>query len=224
MAIRIFENDPDARPRKPLDDIVGRFRSGALLNGSPTALEDWRVTTDDPEVADLIQELMGGSAPAEWVTKGDDNIEVYTESNRIDVVLDGPNGVKTGMALWGRNGLIHKCDGEVTTEGEPCPMAGKSVQERKEAARAGYGCEPNIQVYFRIKGHEDLGKFRFFSGSWTFAGEVGDAEDKLATIDGPAEATLRLEVVEYTTKKGRDVRYTKPVLDVKGPAESGDAA
>ena len=219
MAIRIFENDPNSRPRKPQDDIVGRFRSGALVNNRPLALEEWRVTTDDPEVAEFIAGFMGADGePTPWETKGDDDIEVYTTTSSVDIVLDDPGAVKSGMALWGRNGLIHSCDGETQTDGDPCPQAGKTVQERKEAAKAGYGCEPSIQVYFRLKGHEDLGKFKFFSGSWTFAAEVPDVEEALVAIDGPAEATLELEVIQYTTKAGRDVRYTKPKLTVKGAA------
>lgn len=219
MAIRIFDVDPDARPKKRFaDDVVGRFRSGAQINGRPLALEEWRVTTGDPEVAETIHDLMRGQAPQEWQTQGEDNIEVYTSSSSVEVILDGPDALKTGMALWGRNGLIHACDGETTTDGTPCPMAGKTVQERKEAAKAGYGCEPSIQVYFRLAEDPGLGKFKFFSGSWTFAAEVDEPEAALDRIGGPARATLSLEVVEYTTKAGRDVRYTKPVLKVHGPA------
>ena len=29
VAFRIFDNDPDAKPKKFADDLVGRFRSGA---------------------------------------------------------------------------------------------------------------------------------------------------------------------------------------------------
>lgn len=218
MAIRIFDADPDSQARKPLEDVVGRFRSGALVNDRPLALEEWRVTTDDPEVADVIRELMGGDEPQEWKTKADDNIEVYTTTKSVDIILDGPSAVKSAMVLWGRNGLIHSSDGETLSTGEPDPMAGKSLKERKEAAKAGYGSEPSIQVYFRLEGHEDMGKFKFFSGSWTLAEAIGEQEDKLEKIDGPARATLSLELVEYTTKAGREVRYTKPVLTVKGAA------
>lgn len=218
MAIRIFDADPDAQKRKPLEDVVGRFRSGALQSNRPVSLDEWRVTTGDPEVAETIQGIMGGDEPETWETKGEDNIEVYTTTSSVDIILDGPNAVKSAMVLWGRNGIIHTSDGETLSTGEPDPMAGKSLQERKEAAKAGYGSEPSVQVYFKLEGHEDLGKFKFFSGSWTLAEAIGAVEDKLAEIDGPARATLSLEVVEYTTKAGREVRFTKPVLNVKGAA------
>lgn len=226
MGIRIFEVDPDARPKKRFaDDIVGRFRSGAQVNNRPLSLDEWRVTTGDPEVAEIIGDKLGvETGPQEWATEGEDNLEVYTTSTEVDVILDGPSAIQTAMALWGRNGLIHKCDGETVSagqgEGDPCPMAGKTVAERKDAAKAGYGCAPSIQVYFRLADEPELGKFKFSSGSWTFAGEVPDAEAALAKIEGPARAKLALEVVEYDTKAGRHVRYTKPVVTILGPAES----
>lgn len=223
MGIRIFDVDPDARPRKS-DDIVGKFRSGTQVNGKPMSLDAWRVTSGDPEVMTYIAETYGAkTGPQEWTTEGEDKIEVFTETDEVDVILDGPRSIQTAMALWGRNGLIHKCDGETVSsgqgEGGPCPMAGKSVAERKEAAKAGYGCSPSIQVYFRLAESQDLGKFMFSSGSWGLAGEVEDVEKALAAIDGPTRATLRLELVEYTTKAGRAVSYRYPVIDVRGPAD-----
>lgn len=223
MGIRIFEVDPDAKPRKFANDLVGRFRSGAQVNDTPISLDAWRVTTDDSDVADAVAAILGAKAgPQEWPTKGDDSIEVYTEAETIEVILDGTSAIQTAMALYGRNGLIHKCDGETVVagqgEGQPCPMAGKSVADRKDAAKAGYGCSPSIQVYFRLAADPELGKFRFSSGSWGLAGEIDEAESALAKIDGPALATITLELVEYTTKTGREVSYRKPVVKVTGPA------
>lgn len=221
MGIRIFDVDPDAKPKSQFsDDIVGRFRSGAQINKRPVALEAWRVTTGDPEVAAAVQGLFGGDEPAPWETQAEDNLEVYTEATTFDVILDGPQSVKTSMVLWGRNALIRSCDGVTQTDDKRSPcVCPQAVSERKEAAKAGTGCEPSIQVYFRLADDPDLGRFKFFSGSWSFAGEVGTAEAALEKIDGPARASLTLEVVEYTTKTGREVRYTKPVLKVLGPAE-----
>jgi hypothetical protein len=119
MAIRIFDVDPDARPKKRFqDDIVGRFRSGAQVNGRPLALEEWRITTGDPAVAERVQDLYGGQDAQTWITQGEDNLEVYTTTSSVAILLDGPGAIRSGMALWGRNGLIHSCDGETTTDGQ----------------------------------------------------------------------------------------------------------
>jgi hypothetical protein len=60
----------------------------------------------------------------------------------------------------------------------------------------------------------DLGLWRFNSASWQLAGEVNAAEEALAAAGGEAEGVLRLELVEYTTKAGRNVSYTKPIIEV----------
>jgi hypothetical protein len=218
--IRILSVDPDACP----SDIVGRFRSGTQVNSRPLALDEWRVTTGDPEVADAIIAHFGSKntdGAQTWATENEDNLEVFTTSTSVDVILDGPSAVQTAMALWGRNGLIHKCDGETITSGDqsgqPCPQAGKTVAERMDAAKAGYGCAPSIQVYFRLAAEADLGRFSFSSGSWIVAGEIDGAAKALAAIDGPTLGTLALEVVDYHTAAGRHVRYTKPVLTITGP-------
>lgn len=39
---------------------VGSFRTGRLAEGRPQALDAWRVTTDDAEVAARIANLLGG--------------------------------------------------------------------------------------------------------------------------------------------------------------------
>ena len=216
MALKIFDVDPDAAPRAPLDDLVGRFRSGAQIQDRPVALTEWRFTTGDPDVAATVADLLGG-APASWETKTEENLEVYTEAPSISIILDGANAVKSGMVLWGRNALIRSCDGVTQKDGTACACPQK-VADRKDAAKAGHGCQPSLQVYFRLADAPDLGKMRFMSGSWSMAAEIGEAEEALEKIGGPAFATLTLVKVEYTTKAGREVSFTKPVLKVTGPA------
>jgi len=119
MALKIFDVDPGAAPKKGSDDLVGRFRSGALVQGRPMALSDWRFTTGDPDVANVVAAAMGGS-PAEWETPTEENLEVYTTSTSFDILLDGPGAVRTGMVLWGRNAMIRSCDGVTQKDGSAC--------------------------------------------------------------------------------------------------------
>jgi len=106
-----------------------------------------------------------------------------------------------------------------TDEGHSDCVCPSDLAERKEGAKNGTACEPSIQIYFRLADAPELGKFKFFTGSWTMAKELWEAEDALADIDGPAYATLTLELVEFTTTAGKHVSYTKPVRDVTGPAD-----
>ncbi len=217
MAIDIFKVDPTASAPRDNDELVGRFRSGAQVQGRPMALSEWRVTTGDPEVADAIAERFGGT-PAQWETTTEENLEIYTTVPHVEIIVDSPSAVVTKMVLWGRKGMIRKCDGVTQEDGSAC-VCPQTVKERKEADDAGTGCAPSIMIFFRLAEDPDLGKFRFMSGSWSMAKEIGDAEEALVAIEGPALCRLKLVPVEYETKAGVKRNFTKPVLEVVGPAE-----
>lgn len=228
MALRIFGNDPTTTTPKRQsfkDDVVGRFRSGYQLNGRPAALTEWRITSGDPEVAEAIYDLLGGDKPQEWEAKGEDNLEVFTATQAVDIILEGPKALRTKMILWGRNNKpIQSGDGQTLDDGTPDPDANLSFQERKQKARDGIGAEPQIEVYFRLAANPDLGIFKFQTGSWSLASDLAYAgvEDELDEIDGPTKATLKLEEVSFVAKNGpragQTVQYTKPVLTIKGAA------
>lgn len=228
MSLRIWETDPEAAPKprqRFADDLVGRFRSGYQINKRPATLEKWRVTTDDPDVADRIHELFGGQEPQEWDATGDDNVEVFTESKRVKVIVDSPKALRQEMVLWGRSGAIRRCDGveqhgeDAQGKGCECPA---TYQDRKDAAKKGTGCQPSTTLFFKLADDPDLGRFKFTSGSWSLVRDIGDAEDKLKEIDGPALAWLGLEVVEFETREGLKRKFTKPTVEVIGEAPAGD--
>jgi hypothetical protein len=217
MGLRIFEVDPDSQPRRKNDDVVGRFRSGQQLNNRPLSLTEWRVTTGDPDVADKIADLYGGT-PNQWDTKSPETLEVLTEASAVTVIFDGPRAVKSEMVLWGRNGKIRSCDGvtqaadEATGQCEGC-VCPPTIKERKEAAKKGTGCEPSVLLFFTLADAPELGKFRFTSGSWNFAADIGDVEDSLKAIDGPAIAEFGLEVITWQDRTTKETRsFTKPYI------------
>ncbi len=235
--LRIFGPDSENAPKKNrfADDIVGRFRSGYQVNNRPAALQAWRVTTGDPEVANAIHAMLGGEAPQEWESKGEDTLEVFTDAKRVEIILDGPESLRQQMVLRNRNGeIVQAGDGETLTypesmKGEPDPDADLSFQERKQKARDGIGAEPEISVIFRLAENPDLGLFRFTSGSWSLASDLNyhDVPGELADLSADSEsgkvlASLGLEVVEFTAKSGpragQLVSYTKPVIKIKGEA------
>jgi hypothetical protein len=227
MALRIWETDPENAPKprqKFADDLVGRFRSGHQLNKRPISLQEWRVTTGDPDVADAIAGMLGGS-PDEWDATGEDAIEVFTNAKSVDVILDGPKALQQEMVLWGVSGAIRRCDGveqhgDEEDKGKACECPA-SFADRKAAAARGKGCQPNTTIFFRLLDDPELGRFKFVSGSWSLVRDLGEAEAALAKIDGPARAKLSLQLVEFDTAAGEHRKFTKPVVEIVEPYEAG---
>jgi hypothetical protein len=216
--MRIFETDPDAKPKPRFtDDTVGRFHSGRSVNNVPESLSTWRISTGDPTVAEAVSILFGGT-PVETDSTSENYIDVLSETDKVLIVIDGPDAISADMKLWNRSQLVHHCDGVEFLS--PEEDAGKRCgcpplfAERKAAAKAFRGPSPSINIRFRLADDYDLGEFRFQSGAWTLAEVLHEVENALSRIDGEALAELSLELVEYTTKAGRAVSYRKPVIKV----------
>lgn len=232
---RIWDTDPDAKPQARTgysDDIVGRFRSGRLVGKLPESLSKWRVTTGDPEVADQIAALMGGT-PEGWDTEKEDNLEVLTDSPSVRIIINSSADIDASMKLFGSNGLVHHCDGVEylspdEDKGTPCGCPA-GFQDRKDRAKSGRGPKPSVDLTFSLADAPDMGKFRFNSGSWDLVKvlhEVIQAIDETGGADengengSPVVATLAIEHVSYDTKAGRHVEYNRPAIKVLSLAKS----
>ncbi|GGM78576.1 hypothetical protein GCM10012275_56500 [Longimycelium tulufanense] len=218
MSLRDIFGDTQRMKRRDTVDVVGRLRSGMMVNRRPVALEQWRFTTGDPDVAGRIAALYGGPVE-EWDATGEDDLQVLTQAAILRVVIPSPKWVRGEMKLFGRRGVLRACDGTAQTDGKPCACP-QQLEERKEAAREGTGCEPAISIGFRLVDAPELGLFRYQSGSWTLLRELPDVMDALAEIDGPAWAELGLERIEWTPKGGTQTRsFVKTSIRVLGAAE-----
>lgn len=228
---RIWDTDPDSKPRERssqfANDIVGRFRSGRLVGKTPEALNEWRVTTGDPVVAELITGLMGGES-AEWDTDKEDNLEILTDSKSVDIIIDSSAKLDASMKLFGNSGLVHHCDGveflspdEDKGEACGCPPL---LEDRKAKARSGRGPKPSVDLVFKLEASPESGYFRFNSGSWELVKVLHTVIESIDKFDGPVRATLAIENVSYTTKAGRDVSFNKPNIAVVGAYEPATQA
>jgi hypothetical protein len=225
MALRIFDTDPDAKPvkREPKREYerpVFQFRSGMQVDRKPVSLAHWRVLTDDPTVADSIAELLGGRAEEYDPTKAQ-NMHVMTESDSVEIVINGSKAIEDKLILWGPGGPIHECDGAyflspAEDKGQPCGCP-SLMSERKDLAKRRRGPSPNIIVNFRLAGlGYDLGAGQMRATAWTLAEVIHEVKDALDQVDGEALCRLDLEHVQYTNKAGIDVSYRKPVITVLG--------
>lgn len=220
MSLRIWDTDPDAKPRprnRFIEDVVGYIHGGMQIKNKPMSLSEWRFTTDDPEVGNRIAELYGGEVE-EWDTEKTNNLQVLTPATSVDIVLDAPESLYARMVLWGRKGIIHACDGMYFLEGEdrgqPCGCP-PEFTARKAAAEKGTGPQPEITLKARLVADEDLGFFVWRTSSWTLTRELADIENQIAdTAKGGVRIrlTLSLQHVQFTTKKGINVEFHRPVL------------
>ncbi|QIY97386.1 hypothetical protein HEP87_29655 [Streptomyces sp. S1D4-11] len=200
------------------------FRSGMLVEVDgkvrPTSLANWRVTTAERHIADGIARLMGGS-PEEWDTSKDDGLQVLTTTNAVQIVLSGTGAIQGKFVRWGLRGPVHECDGNYFLSpekdaGKPCGCP-DSPADRRQAARVGHAPGPYITVTFRLAEGYDLGVGQYVSTSWDLAATLAEVKGEVARIGGEALCELSLELVEYATKKGREVCYRKPAVTVIGP-------
>ncbi|MFD7591732.1 hypothetical protein ACFV6D_01695 [Kitasatospora sp. NPDC059812] len=221
MRTQIWDTDPEAKPKPRqvfADDMAFRFRAGRSVNDRPVALESWRVTTGDPEVAAAVAQLMGGT-PEEWETSKEDFLEVLTTSDSVKVVIDGVKDIDSRFVLWGRTGgPIHECDGvnylsPEEEAGTPCTCP-PLLADRKAQARLGRGPAPQTRITFRLAEDYHLGKGQLTSTSWELVKVLHEIDDALDAVGGEALCSLSLELVEFTTSSGQAVAFRKPVIKV----------
>lgn len=236
---RIWDADPDAAPKERpsfADDVVGRFRSGRLVRlgktDTPEALNEWRVTTGDPVVADRIAALYGGESE-EWETDKEDNLQVLTDTASVQIIIE-PDGVDASFKQFVPGaGMTHHCDGFTylspdEDKGEPCGCP-SLIAERKLKASQQRGPKPSVDVTFRLADEPELGVFRFNSGSWKLVEALGGLFRDLDTngnATSPVRASLTIENVSYVPQKGpragQTVSYNKPVIKVFGAYTTAD--
>ena len=219
MALRIFDTDPDARPkpRAKSPDVVFQLKSGTKVGSRPQTLSEWRVLAADPKIAAAVAELYGGQ-PREWDPTKELGMEVMTSTSSIPVVV---SNIDERLVQWGPRGPIHQCDGEfflspVPRAGNPCGCP-PTLRERKAAARDGIGPSPRISIQLRFADDYHLGAGRYIATSWSFVQEyLPQVREDLDRIMGEALCTLSIERVQYTTKAGMNVDYRRPALIVQG--------
>lgn len=219
--IRIFEvGEQDEQPVQ-YEEAVGRFRSGQQDDrGNPMSLDEWRVTTGDPQVADAIADLYGGT-PGEWETQGEEVLEVLTDTPAVDIILEDGDAIRAVMSLKSSDfKTIRQCDGVMQSEEFGCAdcVCPSGLAARKNAAREGTGCKPDIALTFVLADDPSLGKFRYFSGSWTLLEKVPAVQAQLDAVGEPAVVRFGLKRHSFTAKDGTPVSYVAPTLKVLGAA------
>src|SRR6202012_797635 len=101
----IFEPRPDSN--RVVDDVVATLRTGEVRRRQPVSLDTFRVTTDDADVAEIIQELLGGVTSENDSDK--ESLQVHTTSDSVDVVFES---VDSGFSVFSNNAFVRSCNGQ----------------------------------------------------------------------------------------------------------------
>ncbi|QDP45052.1 recombination directionality factor [Microbacterium phage Stromboli] len=227
-----INTDAETTPEEQ-SDVVGRFRSGYQVDGTPASLSAFRVTTGDLKVAEAVAKAFGvdkdklgseaqKSGVQEWDAAGEDYLEVFTTTDSVNVILEGAGSYRSSLVRRTKDGdFMYATDGEVITAvgedfedeyevGNPDPQLGQDLTTRKAKAKKGLGSSPDIRVKFTVADHPEWGTFEFRSGGWSLV--HNDPEPKLRRLpEGPIKAVLKL-----TTVEGKRFTWTKPELIVRG--------
>ena len=219
------------------DDFTFSLKMGSLVNGRPMSHDTWRFVTADPKVAEKIVLGYGGEAK-EWETKSDEKLEILSNEKRVEVILES---LSSDYMMFGQNNKpTRACNGEVQRlgmdEGKPCACAAaySDAQAWKQAAKDGLACKPVVKATFRLAEYPELGIGRYQSSSWGLAtgdpewkkdkmdeGQIwqppiGNLQDELEELGGRAMASFEIVGVEFKTKAGQHVSYTKPQITILG--------
>jgi hypothetical protein len=193
------------------------LRYDTLADGRPQILTTWLLTTSDHDLAARIAAVLGGRLHTDGT---DDDREfsyrVLTEHGSIDVVLDGPQAIRLRMLRRHGSTVLRCCDGRTqqTPAGErPCQCPA-TFMGRWQAAKAGHGCEPLVQVAFRLAADPALGEFLLSSATWTFADRATTAKAALCRRQGLVPARLAIDRALHTTADGTTFAFTRPTITV----------
>jgi hypothetical protein len=125
--------------------------------------------------------------------------------------LSGPNALYID---WQR-GDRRTCDGATEADHQPCicPVA---VEQRRAAAKQGYGCQPRAEVRFHFRDDQMAGVFGLASDDWSFVEPIAMAQAALSSREAerPVRAQLELRRSRHTLHSGMVLPYTRPVLMV----------
>lgn len=235
--ISIFDSEPkrDGEGGNAFaNSVVGRFHGGYVLNRKPKSLDEWRVTSDDPNVVRDIAELFGGEPQQIDGDKAPVH-EVFTKAASVDIIIENADAISSEFVQWGNDGKpVRRSDGETITWsdidsdeiGEPDPGSHLALPERKEKAKKGLVPAPQTELYFRLADAPELGIFKFVQrAAWSLERDLAVTSfyDKLEAASEDGEevlAELKRQPESFVAKNGdmagKTVTFTATKLIYKG--------
>ena len=200
---------------QPIGRFSGRIHYDALVNGHTRIMPTWLLTTSYPDVATRIATLFSREPQVDG--NGSKRLyQVLTDHAELDVLLDGPQAIQVRMVRRHGSTLMRCCNGRTqrTAFGkQPCQCP-PTVKGRWQAAKAGDGCEPLVQVAFRLAGDPTVGRFLLASATWLFADHSASVRAALCQQHGPVRARLSIDRTLHTTRCGMTFAYSRPTISL----------
>lgn len=174
---------------------LGRIRMGHKVGGKrPEKLERFRFTSASKDLIEAVAALYGGECKA-WGNDGAAQFEVYTQANRVPILLP-PQPISQWYEMWSGGGCQRRCDGKTNVlKDEPC-LCPSDPLDRAELASKGRACKPTTRLNVMLRDVPGIGVWRLESHGFHSAVELPMVAEFLAqaTEAGtylPAELALQ---------------------------------
>lgn len=175
---------------------------GGRPGSRPAKLDRFRFTSPSETYIRDLATLYGGEAKA-WDNDGKAEWEVITDATSIPVIVT-KGGMSQWMETWSGGGCVHRCDGEIGVDGEPC----------NPDDPAHVNAKPTTRLSVMLTELESVGVFRLESHGWNAAAEIPAVAELAQYVGDLVPAHLRL-VERRVIKDGKTSRFVVPVLDLQ---------
>ncbi|MFN2346097.1 MAG: hypothetical protein ABR616_10325 [Dermatophilaceae bacterium] len=174
-------------------------RSGSTYS-RPTRSKTLVFHTNDPEIANAVQMLLGGDLSTDSTTW---EYDVVTDARQVDVTILA-SGFRQALELWRAAECVRRCDGVTMSTENGRPVSKPCVCDREIADGSERACSPSTILPALIDlDVERFGVWEIRSSSWGTAAAIKGTIRALAMVGvGTGSVPARLAMVDRTVRDG----------------------
>lgn len=209
---------------------IGRIRVGDTVPSGkgtrPNRLSEFRFTSTSERLLEAVAAKYGGEVK-KWDDAPSDAVqyELYSESQRIDIVIPPLQATEQYMELWKAGGCQRRCDGVTEMIGDQPCQCPSDVEERMAKAGKGQACKPTTRLRVLLPGIPGMGTWRLETHSYYAAAEIPGVVQLLAMASANKQnvpAVLSMEPRERKVPgkngaKGVTKKFSVPIIDTDVP-------
>lgn len=204
--------------------LLGKLRLGEMKKTAggktyPSKLAQWRMTSPSFELLEAAAAIYGGTVETwEGAPSEGRQYQIFTESDRLQVVMPADNALIQAYEMWNAGGAVRRCSGTGQIEelsGQAC-MCPVDQDERAALAAKGKACKITSRLKVLLPDIPDIGVWMLESHGYYAAVELAGFEEimAMATVRG-AMIPAQLRIDQRTAKRnGETRRYAVPVLEL----------